>query len=185
VEDRGAAWEHPRPLTRREVSALSSDLSVAQILANLEKQMASYKEKEAFHAKQEALHREQRAANAAELEAVSKLYEAFKATAEGAATAAARTLAAAPPPQPAPPPAPVTPLGPHLLVTRLVGALPQGETYTASKVAEEVNRRYSRELKKPLDRPTASVCLRRLVADGTVRLVKKGTAHIQAVYTKA
>jgi hypothetical protein len=165
---------------------LSSELSVAQILANLEKQMAFYKEKEAHHAQQEVFHREQRAVNAAELEAVSKHYEAFKATAEGAAAAAARTATVAPPKQQAPAPqAPVTPLRPHKLVARLVKELPAGEAFTASKVAAEVNRRYRSELKKPIDRPTASTCLRRMVADGRVRLVKKGTAHIQAVYTKS
>ena len=110
---------------------MSSELSVAQILANLEKQVAFYKEKEAYHAEQEAFHREQRAVNAAELEAVSKHYEAFKA-------------------RPA-----------------------------------EVNRRYRSELKRLIDRPTASTCLRRLVAASRVRVVKKGTAHVQAVYTKA
>jgi hypothetical protein len=165
---------------------LSSELSVAQILANLEKQMAFFKEKEADHAKQEAFHREQRAVNAAELEAVSKHYEAFKATAEAAAAAAARTVAAPPPPQQAPaPPVPVTPRLPHELIERLIAHSQPGETFTSSKVAAEVNRRYPSELKKPLEQPTASVCLRRLAAYGTVRLVKKGTAHVQAVYTKA
>jgi hypothetical protein len=165
---------------------LSSDLSVAQILANLEKQRTLHKEKEAHHAEQEIFHREQRAVHAAEYETVSKLYEAFKATAEGAAAAAARTAVAAPPKQEAlPPPARVVPLRPHKLVARLVKELPQGEVFTASKVAAEVNRRYRSELKKPIDRPIASTCLRRMVADGRVRLVTKGTAHIQAVYTKA
>jgi len=51
-------------------------------------------------------------------------------------------------------------------------------------VAAEVNRLYRSELKKPIDRPTASTCLRRLAAEGRVRLVKKGTAHIPAVYSK-
>jgi hypothetical protein len=164
---------------------LSSDLSVAQVLANLERQVAFYKEKVAYHTEQEAFHREQRAVNAAELETVSKHYEAFKATAEGAAAVAARTVAPPPKQQPAAPPVPVTPLRPHKLVARLVAELPQGEVLTASKVAAEVNRRYRSELKKPIDRPLASVCLRRMAADGRVRLVKKGTAHIQAVYSKS
>jgi hypothetical protein len=32
---------------------------------------------------------------------------------------------------------------------------------------------------------TVSTCLRRLLARGAVRLVQKGTAHIQAVYTRS
>ena len=164
---------------------MSSDLSVAQILANLEKQMAFYKEKEAHHAEREVFHREQRAVNAAELEAVSKHYEAFKATAAAAAAAAARTLAVLPPPPAPAPPLPVTPLRPHELIERLIAHSSPGETFTASSVTAEVNRRYPSELKKPLEQPTASVCLRRLAAYGTVRIVKKGTAHIQAIYTRA
>ncbi len=162
---------------------MSSDLSVAQILANLEKQLASHREQEAHHAEREAFHREQRAVHAAEIENVSKHYEAFKSTAEGAAMIAAR--AAPSKPQAFSPPAPLKLLRPHKLVARLVAELPQGESFTASKVAAEVNRSYRSELKKPIDRPVASTCLRRMVADGRVRLVKKGTAHIQAVYSKA
>jgi len=164
---------------------LSTDLSVAQILASLEKQMASHQERQTHHAQREAFHREQKDLHAAELETVAKQYEAFKATAQGAAEMAARTSAVVPPPKQQTPPAPVTPKRPHILVARLVQELPAGEVYTASKVAAEVNRRYRSELKTPLSRPVASTCLRRLLARGRLRLVQKGTAHIQAVYTKA
>jgi hypothetical protein len=159
---------------------------VAQILANLEKQLAFHREKEAYHAEQEVFHREQRAAQAAEVETVSKHYEAFKATAGDAAAIAARTATAPPPkPEASSPPVRLEPVRPHKLVARLVAELPQGENFTATKVAAEVNRRYQSELKKPIDRPTASTCLRRMVADGRIHLVKKGTAHIPAVYKKA
>jgi hypothetical protein len=172
-------------LARREVKALSTDLSVAQVLANLEKQLASHKEQERHHAEREAFHREQRAVHAAEIETVGKHYEAFKATAEGAATIAARTATPAPPKQGMPaPPVRVEPVRPHKLVARLISELPQGTSLTASTVAAEVNRRYRSELKKLIDRPVASVCLRRMAADGRIRLVKKGTAHIPAVYAK-
>jgi hypothetical protein len=163
---------------------VSSQLSVAQILANLEKQMALHKEREGHHAEREAFHREQRALHAAELETVAKHYEAFKASAGSAAEIAARVAAAAPP-KVAPPPAPVTLKQPHKLVDRAVAELPEGTVYTSSQLAAEVNRRYRNELKKPISGPTASTCLRRLLARGEVRLVKKGTAHIQSVYTRA
>src|SRR6185295_9978940 len=173
-----------RPRTIRRVTALSSDLSVAQVLANLEKQLAFHRQQEAHHAEREVFHREQRVVHASEVENVSKHYEAFKATAEGAAKIAARTATAPPKPEAPTPPVRVEPKRPHILVARLVAELPAGETLTASKVAAEVNRRYRSELKKPISSPTASTCLRRQAAYGSVRLVKKGTAHIQAVYTK-
>jgi hypothetical protein len=59
-----------------------------------------------------------------------------------------------------------------------------GEVYTPSQIADEVNRRYRNELKKPLIVPTASTILRRMLLTGEVRLVRSGTAHIQAVYIK-
>ena len=168
--------------------SVSTQLSVAQVLANLEAQMAFHKEQQAHHAQQEIFHREQQAHHAAEYENVAKHYEGFKATAGAAAEIAART-ATAPAPEPPrrdePPPAPVKPVRPHKLVARLVAALPAGETFAPSRVAAEVNRRYSRELRKPLDSRLASTVLRRLLADGTVRLAKKGTAHHEAVYTKS
>lgn len=161
---------------------MSSQLSVAQILASLE--MASHKEQQAHHAQREAFHREQKERHATEHETVAKHYEAFKATAGGAAEIASRT-AAAPPPQQQSPAAPAKLQRPNKLVARLVKELPEGEVYTASRVAAEVNRRYRNELKKPVTAPTVSTCLRRLATRGKVRLVKKGTAHIQAVYTRA
>ena len=165
---------------------MSTELSVAEVLANLEKQLAFHKEQERHHAEQEVFHREQRAVHAAEVETVSIHYEAFKATAGDAAALAARTATAAPPEQEMPdPPVRLEPVRPHKLVARLIAELPQGQSFTASTVAAEVNRRYRSELKKLIDRPTASQCLRRLAAEGRIRLVKKGTAHIPAVYSKA
>src|SRR5436305_13582735 len=84
---------------------MSSQLSVAQVLANLEAQMAFHQEREAHHTQQEALHREQRAVHAAEHEKVARAYEAFKASAGGAAEIAARPTVfpeTSPPPDGAP-----------------------------------------------------------------------------------
>lgn len=167
---------------------MSSELSVAQVLANLEAQMAFHKEQEAHHVRQEIFHREQQALHATEYENVAKHYEAFKATAGAAAEIAART--AAPPPAPEPPrpaerpPARGKPTRPSRLVARLVQELPAGEIFAASRVAAEVNRRYSRELRKPLDTRLASTILRRLHADGEIRRVEEGSAHREALYSR-
>lgn len=158
---------------------MSSEFSVTHILASLETQMAFHRERAAHHAEQETIHREQRAVHAAEYENVVKNYEAFKSTAGNAAEIAARSVAPAPapkaPPREEPPHAPVKPRLFVDLVAWLVQELPAGEVFQASRVATEVNRRYPRELSRPLDSRTASGCLRRLLALGAVRLVKKGT----------
>jgi sulfur carrier protein ThiS len=176
-------------LTRPKEERLSAEFSVTQILASLEAQMEFHREREAHHAEQEVVHREQRATHAAEYENVAKNYEAFKSTAGGAAEIAARTVVPAPAPAPEPREEPPQgPVKPRLfvdLVAWLVQELPAGEVFQASRVATEVNRRYPRQLSKPMDTPLASVCLRRLLRQGAVRLVKKGTAHHEALYTRA
>lgn len=162
---------------------MSSQLSVAQILENLEAQMALHREKEAFHAEQEVFHREQRAPHAAELEAMARHYEAFKASAGSAAEIAARVAPPPPPPPPKEEPLPVKALR-SKLVARVVASLPEGETFKPSSLAAEVNRRFGKALKKPVDSRLASSALLRMLADGRVRLVQRGTAHRESVYTR-
>jgi hypothetical protein len=161
---------------------VSSQLSVAQVLANLEEQMRFHREREAEHATQEAFHRDKRAHHATEHESISRHYEAFKASASAAAEIAARSSVPAPPPPE--PPTPLKPQLPSRLVARAVAEMPAGETFVPSRIASEVNRRYSRELRKPIDSRLASTALRRLMSQGRVRLVTKGTAHREAVYAR-
>jgi ribosomal protein S25 len=161
---------------------MSSQLSVAQVLANLEEQMRFHREREEQHAAQEAFHRDQRAVHAAEYETVARHYEAFKASAAGAAEIAARS--GVPAPAPAEPLPPLRPVLPSRLVARAVAEMPAGETFVPSRIASEVNRRYSRELRRPIDSRLASTALRRLMSQGRVRLVTKGTAHREAVYAR-
>ncbi|HEY0511644.1 MAG TPA: hypothetical protein VGH73_07055, partial [Thermoanaerobaculia bacterium] len=164
---------------------LSSELSVAQVLANLEAQMAFHKEREEHHARQEALHGEQRAFHAAEHATVAQAHEAFKASAGGAAEIAARAVASAPE---ALPPLETVPLNatlPSRLVARAVAEIPVGETFSPSRVAAEVNQRFRAELKKPIDSRQASTTLRRLQAEGVVRLIRKGMPHHEALYVRS
>lgn len=165
---------------------MSSQLSVSQILANLESRMKLHQERQAHHAEQEAFHREQRAHHAAEHEAVARHYEAFKASADVVAEMAARPSPVQPAPEPGPPQEKMPPGKPlaSKLVALVVAELPAGEAFAPSQVAAEVNRRYSTVLRKPVDARLASTCLRRLLADGRVRLARKGTAHHQALYSR-
>jgi hypothetical protein len=160
---------------------LSTELSVARILANLETQMKVHQEREAFHGERETFHREQRALHATEHATISRHYEDFKASAGSAAEIAARAIAAG---QEAPRPA-VKLLRPSVLVARAVGAMPAGERFTPTRITQEVNRKYREELRKPIDSRLASTALRRLLADGHLVLVQKGAAHREAVYARS
>ena len=174
---------------------MSGKMSVEEVLANLERQVAFHREQEAEHARQEAwheeqaaFHKEQRALHAAEHEAVARHYEAFKATAGTATEIAARVVAAPPPPAPEEPSREEAPLkGPIVrsrLVTRWVEGLAVGEVFGPTRAAAEVNRRHGRQLSKPATFKLASAALRRLHANGTIRLVRQGTAHHESLYTK-
>ena len=169
---------------------MSSQLSVAKVLANLEAQRALHKEREAFHAQQEVFHREQRAFHAAGYETVAKHLEAFRAASGDAAEIADRVEAAA---QTATVPSEAPPESwpsrkrsqPGPLVIRLIEEMSPDEVFGASRVAEEVNRRFSRALPRPMDTRLASAVLRRLLAEGTIRLVKPGSPHHEALYSRS
>jgi hypothetical protein len=166
---------------------VSSELSVAQVLAKLEAQMAY--QREAHHAERESFHQEQRASHAAEYETVAHHYDAFKATAGAAAEIAVRLTIPAPPPPEPPPPAPEDEepaeiLQSSRLVARAVAQWPVGEPFTGTQVAAEVNRLYPRELRQPVAPRLAATALRRLCSRGRVRLVQVGVPYHEAVYSR-
>jgi hypothetical protein len=164
---------------------MSTDLSVAKILASLEAQRALHKEREAWHAGQERLHREQREHHAAEYERVTQHYEAFKATAGTAAEIAARALPATPEPvkkEEEPPPG-KPPVRTRLL-EELVEELPAGTVLWPSWLAEEANRRFPKLLPKPVSFRMASNALRKMVGWGLVVVAEKGKPHYEAAYRK-
>jgi hypothetical protein len=164
---------------------VSDRLSVAEILTHLEGQMAFHQKQRAWHTEQETFHREQAAVHTAEYEAIARHYEAFKATAGAAAEIAARTASPAPaaPAEDALPPG--KPVIRSRLVARVVADYPAGQTFTASWVAAELNRRFGKAFRKPADARLVGAALRRLVAAGAVRLAQPGTSHREAVYSKA
>ena len=162
---------------------MSAKLSVADVLAHMEAQLARHKQQEAHHGEQEVFHREQKALHAAEYENVLRHYEAFKATAGAAVEIAARTAA----PE-APPPPELRP-GQRIirsrLAVRVLEEVPDGYSFGAAWLAEEVNRRYGQYLKQPANARLVSAVCRRRLANGELRLVKEGTPHREALYAKA
>lgn len=174
---------------------MSRSLSVEQVLASLEAQMAFHKEREAEHARQEAwheeqahFHKEERARHAAEHEEVVRHYEAFKGTGVAAAAVAARDVV---PARPAAVEEPAleerllaNPFVRGRLVARWVEGLPAGEVFGPARTAEEVNRRFGRDLSQPATFRQASAALRRLCNQGVLRLVRQGGPHQESLYTK-
>ncbi|HEV8581968.1 MAG TPA: hypothetical protein VGX68_23100 [Thermoanaerobaculia bacterium] len=168
--------------------SMSTALSVAEILEKLEKRLASHRQQAAFHAEQEAHHRERSAFHTAEMEKVAQHLEAFKATAVAAAELAKEAE---------PPPPPVKeeeeddretagqPVRVSKLIAKVVDRMAEGETFGATRIAAETNRRYKDKLPRPVDNRAVSVALRRLRKAGRLRLAREGKAVHEALYTKA
>lgn len=158
-------------------------LSVPEIIASLEKQLALHREQEGTHAEREAFHRGQREAHAAEIEALSRRLDEFRA-----ASAAAMDLALR-----APAPAPVAPAkeedyGPASrpkvvkMVRRILTDLGPNRGVGASWIASEINRRFGDRLRKEVSMSQVSTILRRLQQKGEIRLQKDGRPHHEARY---
>jgi hypothetical protein len=161
---------------------MSTALSVAQMLANLEARIAFHRDQRTLHAEQEAHHREQLAFHDAELQKIVERFEALKAAAEAAEEVALPLV----PPQP--PEEPIPTFGSRPMVSRLVARVveswPAGEELGARAVAVEVNRRYRDVLKRPVAPGTVSVALRRLCAARRIQQVRPGKALYEAIYTR-
>jgi hypothetical protein len=163
---------------------MSSALSVAQMLAQLEERAAFHRERRGFHAEQVAQHGEQLAFHEAELQKITERFEAFKAAAEGAAE-----LVSAPDAGHAAAGAEEIPYfgaAPMVsrLIARIVEAWPAGESFGARGVTAEVNRRYAKVLKRPIRPASVSVALRRMAQAGRIRQVRPGKASREAQYVR-
>lgn len=166
---------------------MSTALSVAEILAKLEARIAHHEQQVELHKQQEAHHREQSAAHAAELEKVRQHFESFKASALPAAELAGALAAPAPATEERPEDLREF-IGKRLvaskLIARVIDNLGDDETFGATRVAAEANRRYHGNLKKPVDARAVSTVLRRLRDAGEIHQVRPGSAAQEALYSK-
>ena len=163
--------------------AMTSDVSLSAIMANLDAQIALHRKREAFHAEQESLHRQQRELHAAELEVLTKNLETFRAASTAVLDLASRHV-----PSVAPPTAPDPDPGRRPRLSRMVDLVleswPAGSPFGLSNIASEINRRYRDRLRKPVDPRMVSVHLRRRLANGTLVAVERGRPHHEARYAR-
>jgi len=163
---------------------MSSNLSIAAMLAELEGHVAHHRQQEEEHARQEVFHRERRAIHAGELQTAEERLATFRAAAAAAGELVERRRAetAPPPPDETMPPGQKRPVG--RLVARIVASRRPEDVFGPTDIAREVNARYGAHLKNPVDGRAASVTLRRLAATGQIHRVRHGTAHHEALYSR-
>ena len=165
---------------------MNPNRSIAEVVADMEAQLAYHESQEAFHAEQEIYHREQRAVHQEAFGKVRERYELFKnavaavgdvvldrpAAAPSAAEPEKLAIDAGRPPTLA------------MLVTRLVEKKSGEERLTPSSITAELNERFAGKLPRAADGRAVSLCLRRLMDKGQLRLVRKGGAAHEAVYRR-
>jgi len=156
---------------------MSSDLSIGQVLTDLEAQIKQLESEEAFHARQEAFHQEQRALRAGELAPIRERYEAFKAAAEAAGELVRRVKVEGA--DESAPPATIS-----KMIARILEGKVDGEKLTATSMAMEVNQVFAKRLRRPVSRRTVSVALGRLAGLGRIHIVQGGKAFHEAIYAK-
>ena len=160
---------------------MSSYLPIAEVLKRLEEEIAAVRAKEAFHAQHEASHREQRTALAAELEDLTRRYEAFKASATEAVDVAVRLRGA---PEGEEDPGVAGRLTLPRLVARIVEGIKPSMYFVPGWVAAEINRRFGKRLRRPTNRRLVSIVLRRMVQKGQLYVYRPGRSHQQARYMR-
>lgn len=159
-------------------------LSVQEMLAKLEAQIAFHRERTAFHTQQRDQHQAELGRHAAELDRLTQYYETFKsvtADVEEVFRDAQPALAAdlfkgdeA--------------LGskPRVgrMVARVVTSWEPGVPFGASAVAAEIGRRFAGKLGRGVDVRSVGASLRRRYNEGTLQLVREGKPFHEAVYRK-
>ena len=156
---------------------MSSDLSIVQVLTDLEAQVRQLESQEAFHAQQEVFHQEQRALRAGELATVRERYEAFKAAASAAGELVRRVKVEGA--DESLPPGTIS-----KMVVRIIEGKMNGEKLTPTTMAKEVNQVFAKRLRRPVTRRNVSVALGRLAGLGRIHVVQGSKAFHEAVYAK-
>ncbi|HWN44034.1 MAG TPA: hypothetical protein VNW71_17555 [Thermoanaerobaculia bacterium] len=164
---------------------MSLNLSLAQMLTQLETKVAHHSERKGFHAEQEVFHRDNSAHHAAELETALARLEALRAAAEAAGELLERDKSAAPPPAE---PDESLDVGRKRslsrMVARVVESMPPDETFGARSVTRAVQERWGAKLRRRPDPRSVAATLRRWALAGRIHQVREGRAHYESLYRK-
>ena len=161
---------------------MRQEMSVSELLTEVEARVKHHESREAHHAEQEIFHREQKELHAAELQTARERLAAYRAAAEAARELVARTQLSPKPLDDDLPP------GASVLVSRLaarvVATRTPSETFSATAIAREINKRYGKRLRRPATTRTVATALRRMAAAGRIHQIEKGRGPRQGVYSR-
>ncbi len=164
---------------------MASNLSIDQMLAQLQTKIAHHQERQVFHAKQEAFHRDQGALHAAELAMSLERFEAFSAAAAAAGELLDRTRPGSPP-QAAKDADEDLGKGRPLsrMIARVLEDKKPDEVFGPAAVTAEINKRWGSKLRRRPDPRSVAATLRRWAVAGRIHRTREGRAHYESLYVK-
>ena len=162
---------------------MSTQRSIADLVATLKGRLAVHQKQEAFHAQREAMHREQRSFHAAEIEKISRSLESFQAASATVLELADQAAAAAAAEE-------GDDIGPAYrpklgrMVKLVLESRGAAERFGPNAITDEVNQRFGQRLRNPISVGQISVVLRRMHKLGQLRLVRRGKPYWEALYVR-
>lgn len=162
----------------------SRNLSVAQILSDLETQIAHFEDQAASHGRQEAFHRAEQTRCEEEAARLRERYEAFKAASEAAGEVVQRPMPAALHEKTPEAADDGSTKSTATLISWVVEWMPMGESFGPTAVTEQIGARCAKWLRRPVNVRSVSVGLSRMAAEGRIKLVRGGRAHHEALYER-
>ena len=164
---------------------MSLNLSIAQMLAQLEARVAHHQKQQALYDEQEAFYRDKAAFHKAELAAAQGHLEAFRSAAVAAGELLVRDKSVAPPS-----PVPADDIDVRRkkslsrMMARVLEDLPPDQTFGATSVTRAIQERWGAKLRRQPDPRSVATTLRRWALDGRIDQVREGRAHNEGLYRK-
>ncbi|HEX5715405.1 MAG TPA: hypothetical protein VF179_04550 [Thermoanaerobaculia bacterium] len=164
---------------------MSQNLSIAQMLAQLEARVAHHERQQALHSEQEALYRDKAAFHREQLEAARANLEAFRAASVAAGELLVRDRSVE-----APAPTPAEDIDVRRrkslsrMMARVIAELPPDAVFGARSLTSTIQRRWGAKLRRQPDPRSVATTLRRWAQDGRIAQVREGRAHNEGLYRK-
>lgn len=164
---------------------MTLNLSIPQVLAQLEARVAHHQKQQALHAEQEAAHRDKAAFHQAHLEAAQAHLEAFRAAAVAAGELLQSDRSVAPPPAwPADDIEVNRKRALNRMMARVIEDLDPETTFGATSLTQAIQARWGAKLRRQPDPRSVATTLRRWAAAGEIVQVREGRAHHEGLYRK-
>ena len=164
---------------------MSVNLSIGQMLAQLEARVAHHAAQKAIHDEQERLHRDKATFHREQLEAAQAHLEAFRAASAAAGELIERDRSVVAQAPPRNDDVDVR-RGKALsrMMARVIEEMPADAVFRTSEITQAIRERWGSKLRRQPDPRSVATNLRRWAVDGRLVQVRAGRAHNEGLYRK-